>query len=34
VTLDNWSFPATIHVHLIDGEDGQHNLIWSRSKGD
>ncbi|MBX9612923.1 MAG: DUF736 domain-containing protein [Burkholderiales bacterium] len=34
VTLDDPSFPATIYARLVEGEDGAHNLIWSRSKGD
>jgi uncharacterized protein (DUF736 family) len=34
VTLDDPSFPVTIYARLIEGEDGTHNLIWSRSKGD
>lgn len=34
VTLDDPSFPATIHARLVQGDDGAHNLIWSRSKGD
>ncbi len=34
VTLDDPSFPATIYARLIEGEDGAHTLIWSRSKGD
>lgn len=34
VTLDDPSFPATLHARLVEGEDGAHNLIWSRSKGD
>jgi len=33
-TLDDPSFPATIYARLVEGEDGVHNLIWSRSKGD
>ena len=33
VTLDDPSFPATIYARLVEGEDGAHNLIWSRSKG-
>ncbi|MFZ3173823.1 MAG: DUF736 domain-containing protein, partial [Thiobacillus sp.] len=33
-SLDDPSFPATIYARLIEGEDGTHNLIWSRSKGD
>ena len=23
-----------IYARLVEGEDGAHNLIWSRSKGD
>ncbi len=34
VTLDDPSFPATIYARLVEGEDGAHSLIWSRSKGD
>lgn len=34
VTLDDPSFPATVYARLIEGEDGAHTLIWSRSKGD
>ncbi len=34
VTLDDPSFPATLYARLVEGEDGGHNLIWSRSKGD
>ena len=34
VTLDDPSFPATIYARLVEGEDGAHNLIWTRSKGD
>lgn len=34
VTLDDPSFPATIYARLVEGDDGAHNLIWSRSKGD
>ncbi|WP_198970476.1 DUF736 domain-containing protein [Xylophilus sp. ASV27] len=33
-TLDDPSFPATIYARLVEGEDGSHSLIWSRSKGD
>jgi uncharacterized protein (DUF736 family) len=33
-TLDDPSFPSTIYARLIEGEDGTHTLIWSRSKGD
>ena len=32
--LEAPSFPATIYACLIEGEDGTHDLIWSRSKGD
>ena len=31
VTLDDPSFPATVYARLIEGEDGTHDLIWSRS---
>jgi uncharacterized protein (DUF736 family) len=34
VSLDDPSFPATLYARLIEGEDGTHTLIWSRSKGD
>lgn len=34
VTLDDPSFPAAIYAGLIEGEDGVHNLVWSRIKGD
>ena len=34
LTLDDPSFPATLYARLIEGEDGAHNLIWSRGKGD
>lgn len=34
VTLDDPSFPATIYARLVEGEPGEHSLIWSRSKGD
>ena len=34
VTLDDPSFPTTIYARLVEGEDGAHNLIWTRSKGD
>ena len=32
VTLDDPSFPAMVYARLIEGEDGTHDLIWSRSK--
>ncbi len=25
-------FPAAVYARLIEGEDGTHDLIWSRSK--
>ncbi|QLA82516.1 DUF736 domain-containing protein [Acidovorax sp. JMULE5] len=34
LTLDDPSFPATLYARLVEGEDGAHNLIWTRSKGD
>ncbi|MBD9394175.1 DUF736 domain-containing protein [Acidovorax sp. ACV01] len=34
VTLDDPSFPATLYARMVEGEDGAHNLIWTRSKGD
>lgn len=30
VKLDDPSLPAPIYATLVEGEDGQHNLIWSR----
>src|SRR3546814_16837822 len=30
VTLDDPSFPAPVYARLIEGEDGTHDLIWSR----
>ena len=32
VTLDDPSFPATVYARMIEGENGTHDLIWSRSK--
>ena len=32
VTLDDPSFPAPVYARLIEGENGTHDLIWSRSK--
>ena len=32
VTLDDPSFPATVYARLIEGENGTHDLIWSRSR--
>ena len=31
-TIDDPSFPATVYARLIEGENGTHDLIWSRSK--
>lgn len=30
IKLDDPSFAAAIYATLVEGEDGQHNLIWSR----
>ena len=32
VVLDDPSFPAAVYARLYEGEDGKHDLIWSRSK--
>ena len=34
VTLDDPSFPRPIYARLVDGEDGNSSLIWSRPNGD
>jgi len=34
VTLDDPSFSSAIYARLVEGEDGTHSLIWSRSKND
>ena len=34
VVLDDPSLAATLYARLLEGEDGAHNLIWSRSKAD
>jgi uncharacterized protein (DUF736 family) len=35
VTLDDPSFPSTLYARLVEGEEnGDHSLIWSRSKSD
>ena len=34
VVLDDPSFPATLYTRLIEGEEGAHNLMWSRTRGD
>lgn len=33
VMLDDPSFAAAVYANLIEGEDGNHTLIWSRTKG-
>lgn len=30
LALDDPSFPATLYARLIEGEDGNHDLIWTR----
>lgn len=30
VKLDDPSLPAPIHAQLVQGDDGEHKLIWSR----
>lgn len=32
VTADDPSFPVPVYARLIEGEDGRHDLIWSRSR--
>jgi uncharacterized protein (DUF736 family) len=32
--LDDPSFPAPVYARLIEGEDGTHQLLWSRNKAD
>lgn len=34
VRLDDPSFPAPIFANLVEGEDGVHQLIWSRRSAD
>jgi uncharacterized protein (DUF736 family) len=34
VVLEDPSFPATLYARLIEGEEGAHNLMWSRIRGD
>ena len=34
VTLDDPSFPTAIYARLLEGEDGTHALIWTRSKNE
>jgi uncharacterized protein (DUF736 family) len=32
VTIDDPSFPVPVYARMIEGENGAHDLIWSRSK--
>ncbi|SEL94894.1 Uncharacterized conserved protein, DUF736 family [Pseudoxanthomonas sp. GM95] len=32
VSLDDPSFPTTIYARLLEGEDGWHDLIWTRNR--
>jgi len=32
VSLDDPAFPTTVYASLLEGDDGNYNLIWSRSK--
>ena len=34
VALDDPAFTATVYARLIQGDEGAHTLIWSRSKGE
>ena len=34
VKLDDPSFPAPIYATLVEGDDDNHSLIWSRRNGD
>jgi uncharacterized protein (DUF736 family) len=34
VTLDDPSFPTAVYARLLEGDDGTHALIWSRSKSE
>jgi len=34
VVIDDPSFSATLYARLVEGEEGAHNLMWSRIKGD
>jgi uncharacterized protein (DUF736 family) len=34
VVLDDPSFPTAIYARLLEGEDGEHSLIWSRTKSE
>jgi uncharacterized protein (DUF736 family) len=34
VVLDDPSFPAAIYARLLESEDGEHSLIWARTKSE
>jgi uncharacterized protein (DUF736 family) len=34
VVVDDPSFPAAIYARLLEGEDGEHTLIWGRTKSE
>ena len=34
VVLDDPTFPTAIYARLLEGEDGEHTLIWSRTKSE
>ena len=34
VTLDDPSLPASIFARMVEGDEGVHSLIWSRSRND
>ena len=34
VVLDDPSFPTAIYARLLEGEDGNHALLWTRSKSE
>jgi uncharacterized protein (DUF736 family) len=34
VVLDDPSFPTAVYARLLEGEDREHSLIWSRTKSE
>jgi uncharacterized protein (DUF736 family) len=34
VVLDDPSFPTAVYALLLEGEDGNHALLWTRSKSE
>jgi uncharacterized protein (DUF736 family) len=34
LVLDDPSFPTAIYARLLEGEEGEHTLIWSRTKSE